>query len=627
VAQLREVHRSAERAERLEILAVRRKGFPKPPNHALRRGATALGLTLLLVLLWSVTHRYQGLGGDARLYAVQALARSHPNLFNDLYLQNTSQDSYSIFSIFYGKCIGLIGLRNAALTLTVVFKIWFYAAAWVLARRLSSDYWAFLGVALLMVAPDAYGAFDVFHYAEDWLTARSLAEALVITSVACCCCGSRFCAVLIACAAMFVHPLMALPGLLLLICLLLPFRLSAFGAAAGILLALGIALGASGQPSIAHFFVIMDANWLEVVRERSQFLFIQFWRAADWSLNIRPYLSLALSALAIDDARVRKFCMGAMLVGATGLAVALIASVVGPVSLLVRGQAWRWVWVTGFTSVLLLAPTVQALWRSEKCGPLCALLMISAWTFPTIQGTACLASALIVWLTRGRINAPATQFLRWVAVLLRRFPGSEFLFIAAVGGFTWCIRANRSAMVLTLAAGMLVAACIYCVPRALQDSGRDGTAAQIDDFSDWRRAIPPNANVFVVPAHNSAAFAWFTLERPSYLTVDQSSGVVFSRDTALEVRRRSQVLLPLMDPDWRLFSNMKGARDGSGKMAPSVRPLTRERLISLCTDPQLNIVIASENLGFAPIRHAHPGDWQGWNLYDCRLVQALTPSA
>ncbi len=620
------------------------------------RGATTLALTLLLVLLWSGTHHYQGLG-DARLYAVQAFARIHPNLFNDLYLRNTSQDSYTIFSSLYAYFIALIGLRNAALTLTIVFKVWFLAAAWLLARRLADGYCAFLTVALLIMTGRGYGAFDVFHYAEDWLTARSLAEPLVITALACWCYGSRFFGLLIACAAMFVHPLMALPGLLLLICLWLPLRLGALAAAAGILLELGVAVGAQHQSSIARFFVIMDANWFEVVRERSQFLFLQYWRPADWSLNALPFLSLCISALAIDDARVRRLCMAAMLVGATGLAVALVASIVGPVSLLVQGQAWRWMWVASFAGVLLLAPTVKAMWRSDKCGPPCALLMIFAWTFPIINGSACLACALILWLTRDRVNAPAAKILCVVAVLfglgvlawpnrnfgtiawslasgsnreppalIGRFPGMEFLSIAIVGAIAYWIRAIRSAVALPLLVATLAAALIYCLPRALQDSSREGTTAQSDEFSDWRRAIPQNANVFVVPAHNSAAFAWFTLERPSYLTVDQSSGVVFSRATALEVRHRSQVLLPLMDPDWKLLSNMNEARTRKGNSTPT-RPLTRDRLISVCADPQLNFVVAAENVGFEPLRQTDPANRRDLYLYDCRLAHSATPSA
>ncbi len=604
-----------------------------------------------------MTHQYKALGGDAGLYAFQALARIHPNLLNDLYLRNASQDSYSIFSGFYARCMALLGVRTAALTLTVVFKVWFFAAAWALARELSNRYTAFLAVALLTVSAGEYGAYHVFHYAEDWLTARSLAEALVITALVAYFGGWRVVSVLIVCGAMCVHPLMALPGLLLLVCLWLPVRLSASGGALGVLAALGITLLALHQPSAARILVVMDANWLEVVRERSQFLFLQLWRGADWTLNARPFLALSISALAIGDARVRKLCAAALLVGAAGLAIAFIASLLGPVSVLLQGQAWRWVWVTGFASVLLSAPTVLAVWRSEKCGPLCALLMIAAWTIPAIDGTACLACALILWLMRDRINARWALFLRWIAIalavvivawaiktswsaawprppgpggtpaaLIRGLPGLAVLSFALAGTLACWIRANRSMLKLLFFCAALFAGLLCIMPGTFQDKASNGTAAEIEEFKDWRGAIPLDANVFVVPAHNSAAFAWFTLERPSYLTVDQSSGVVFSRSTALEVRRRSQVLQPLMDPDWRLLSAMK-ARGENTKTGPSMRPLTRDWLVGLCHDPQLNFVVAKEDVGFAPLRHAHVGPWQDWNLYDCRRVHSAPPAA
>ena len=159
--------------------------------------------------------------------------------------------------------------------------------------------------------------------------------------------------------------------------------------------------------------VVMDAAWLEVVRERSQFLLLQFWRANDWSLNARPFLSLSLSVLAIDDARVRKVGATAILVGAAGLVVALIASLVGPVSVLLQGQAWRWVWVTSFAGVLLLVPTLQALWRTDGCGALCVLLVICGWTFSTIGGTICLAFALILWLVRRLHQRSSGEVSAW----------------------------------------------------------------------------------------------------------------------------------------------------------------------------------------------------------------------
>jgi len=555
------------------------------------------------------------LGGDARLYAVQALARLHPNLKNDLYLENASQDSFTLFSSLYAPCIGLIGLGNAALTLTFVFKILFFVASWALAWSLFQRPCAFFAVSLLILIPGAYGAYGVFQYAEDWLTARSAAEAFVVTAVACSMCRRPFSGLMIACAAMLLHPLMALPGLLWLVCLWLPARLSALGTAAGTLLVLVIASIAARTP-LAHL-VVMDAAWLEIVRERSQFLLLQFWRASDWSLNARPFLSLSLSVLAIDDVRVRKIGATALLVGAAGLMLAFIASLVGPIAILLQGQAWRWVWVTSFASVLLLAPTLRAMWRSHGFGLLCVPLVICGWMFSAVGGIICLGLALLLWLIRDFMNDRVAKYQRGMGTLL------EYLSPTAVAAATFWN--DRRSIVSSLAMVGLITACLFSLPRALRDGTRVGAAAEIDAYADWRRAIPPDADVFVAPVRNSAAFAWFTLQRPSYLTVDQSSGVVFSRTTALEVKRRSQVLFPLMDPDWKLLSDRR-AHSSGGKGATSVRPLTRERLESVCTDPRLNFVVAAENVGFEPLSRSRAVGAEDWYLYDCRIVNDTSPS-
>ena len=165
----------------------------------------------------------------------------------------------------------------------------------------------------------------------------------------------------------------------------------------------------------------------------------------------------------------------------------------------------------------------------------------------------------------------------------------------------------------------LATATAFAAPGALENPLAEGTAAQIEEFSDWRDAIPSGDNVFIVPRYYTAGFAWFTLQRPSYLTVDQSSGVIFSRATAVEIRRRSEVLLPIEEPDWRLLS--RRATHG-GKFDAAALPLTRDRLVRICADPELNFVVAKEDVGFEPIRHHRPGIWNGWNLYDCRQVNS-----
>ena len=108
---------------------------------------TALALTLMVVTLWLLMRGYHGLTGDAQIYAFQALARLHPQLATDLYLQNTSQDQFTVFSPFYAWSIGLLGLETAARLLTVLLTFWLLAATWSLARAVTSGEAAWLAVA------------------------------------------------------------------------------------------------------------------------------------------------------------------------------------------------------------------------------------------------------------------------------------------------------------------------------------------------------------------------------------------------------------------------------------------------------------------------------------------------
>ena len=317
----------------------------------------------------------------------------------DVYLVNTSQDRYTVFSPLYAAFVHAFGLRAAETLLFVLCTMGFLAAAWALARKLWNSGTAWLTVALLISTVGYYGAYRIFHYSESYLTARTMAEALVVTSLAAHFYGRRGLALMIVAAALFIHPLMALPGALLLICLWLPIRRAMLGAAIGVLAALAIALAAAAFPAAGRLFTVIDPPWLDVVRERSQFLFLKYWTLGDWELHARPFLCLTLSAWVLDDARIRKLCLAAALVGAAGLAVSFIAGAIGPVAILLQGQAWRWFWVTGFVSVLLLAPTAIRLWRDEKCGPLCATLLIAGWTFAAVNrncGDFARSGALVV---------------------------------------------------------------------------------------------------------------------------------------------------------------------------------------------------------------------------------------
>jgi hypothetical protein len=173
---------------------------------------------------------------------------------------------------------------------------------------------------------------------------------------------------------------------------------------------------------------------------------------------------------------------------------------------------------------------------------------------------------------------------------------------------------------------LLAAVSLLIFPAAFKQSRTFVSSADIREFADWTNAIPPTSTVLVAPPRDVGGFVWLTLGRPNYLALNQSSGVVFSRATALEVLRRSGVLAPIIDPDWRILTRL---RDNPGlrlRKEAATRPLTHESLIQVCADPQLGFVISPENVEFDPVRHERAGAWKDWNLYDCRKVR-LVPSA
>jgi hypothetical protein len=629
-----------------------------PSNVGLESKFVHLSLALLSLMIWLALHGYHGITEDGQIYAFQAYARLHPQLAADLYLQNTSQDQFTLFSPLYGWFIGLLGLENAARLLTLIFTFWFLAATYGFARAVAGRDAAWLAVAFLLIVAGDYGGSGVFQILDPFLTARLPAEALIISALFCHARGVKRLGLLLTLAALFIHPLMALPGLLTIICLWLPLRMSTVGAIGGVLVTLAIAVLAVHAPAFSPALSVMDASWADVVQERSQFLFLQLWSIRDWAVNARPFIFLAFTAFAVTDERIRKLCMVAALVGGAGLAVAFIGGLIGPVALPVQGQAWRWVWIGIFVSAALAPFALLQVWRDEKCGPLCALLMVLGWTLPGVGGMACASLGLIFWVARAHMSSRLASRFRWVfaalgaaiviwtlakcwaivspptppsgraASGLAQVPDIFVLKILAVqfGALVWWgVRTRRTTWVPMVLSAMLTVFSLLIFPAAFRQARTLGAAAEIREFADWENVIPPNDTVLVAPPRDVGAFVWFTLARPNYLALDQSSGVVFSRTTSLEVRRRSEVLLPLMDPDWKIRTGLAKSEGGRKKEAPT-RALTHKNLIAVCADPQLGFVISPENVGFDPLRHEHAGTWKDWNLYDCRKVRSALPA-
>jgi hypothetical protein len=339
--------------------------------------------------------------------------------------------------------------------------------------------------------------------------------------------------------------------------------------------------------------------------------------------------------------------------------VSYVACTVGPVALLLQGQAWRWEWVTGCLSVLMAAPTALRAWQDSRCGPLCAILLVCGWIYTEADFLLCVDAALLLWLVRDRVPARMARLLNWTAVVLvgiilatvvahcRKSAVSPLLessrepsFIAHVRdafgiGMTaalvvipyWLWLKERRPLRTYAGAAVFTAAAVLVFPGSVKQLFSVGTPAEIAEFADWRARIPPDSTVLMIPTTKTASFAWFTLNRPSYLSVDQSAGVVFSAATAREVRRRADVLLPVAEPDWQILTQILETRAGKRKQVRQPIKLTAGALSSICLDPALGFVVASQNVGFQPLTHHSSTGWNNWNLYDCRQVRAAAPEA
>ena len=235
------------------------------------------------------------------------------------------------------------------------------------------------------------------------------------------------------------------------------------------------------------------------------------------------------------------------------------------------------------------------------------------------------AWTLSTWLIHGQVNAPDPIIESDELRQFRKFLSPGISATVMVVGFAILLsRVNSVAVKVALAAAFILAAVAALPSSFIQPAISHGSPVEIAEFADWRRKIPENSNVLMIPLPTNAIFAWITLNRPSYISVDQSSGVVFARETAMEIRRRSEVLLPIADFDWKIMTRLKIKK--LGKRAPDSPPkrLTAEALVSACTDPLLGFVVAKENVGYAPLSHDEDGAWKNWNLYDCSQIRAAS---
>lgn len=579
-------------------------------------------LTLATAALFLLLHPYHGLVHDSRLYTIQALSHLHPELYGgDIFVRLGSQDDYTLFSLLYVPLISWLGVEHAAACLTLAGVVLFLLAVWMLARCLLSSQQALVALLLIVLLPSDYGPQRIFHYLEQFLTPRQLAEALTVFGLIAWFKVKRILATSLAAAAMFVHPIIGLAGITIAPTIewVIPRwrRLWPIIPASGLLAVLAI----YGWLPLSRWQ--FDREWYDIVMHRT-YLYLGNWSGEDWARIATVLSTLGVAALLLRD-RLQQIALGALVVSVGMLILSMIGGDLLHIRIIVQAQPWRTLWLATVLAVVLLPPLFSDNWRAGALKRCALLLLAAAWTGShetlaltaaplAVVAAACSGlplpmrySRLLLWgawavPTLAVISGVATSRLIWAEGLtqLDTVPVT-FSRLLTLGEAT-----TLPALILLLAGWLVVrfpsrwlatglaAICMAAIGALVVPATRSWATARYDKatyaaFSEWRAEIPPGTDVMWEGDDSAwgdgATNTWMLLERPSFVSGTQAPNALFSHAAALEMRARTASLwglMPFVDP-FRAPDKNKSIPNGAPELAPICQTSTVRYIVTKAT--------------------------------------------
>jgi hypothetical protein len=617
---------------------MRLKALPPPPLH---------WFWMFVLAAWLLTRRDGGIWADGVLYAAQALSHLAPGVYgHDLFFAYGSQDDYTLFSPFYAHLIADWGLtQGTRIAQGIGLLLWLGGAA-LLAWRLPR--WpAALALLAVVIYPPQYGAYLVVSYGEPYLTARLYAEAFSLMGMAAWLSGRMLLGGLAFLLAFAMHPLMALPAVLIGLAVVVRWRVWWAVLAAGP--ALALVLGGLGVSPFTGLLVPMDADWWTFSVQRSPFVFLHTWSWSGFSQAILVAVVAWTAWLDLPDGAWRRLARALSIVVPGALLLAWLGASVLHLPLIAGLQLSRVLWIGQILALMFIVLLVwqslpgDRVWRRWRAVGLASLLMLDV----TAQGVAALG--LIVLTLAGQRYQPDYRPGQVVRILL---------LVSVLQVAAWSVFTNHIDSVLRaayterpagspfmsyqyLVAGMLLLlawvsglgdrgrllawgfslACLLIALRVWpQEAGGpryDSPARQVA-IAPIQEVIPPGATVYwpVEPK-----LAWFWLRRANYLSTLQTAGSVFSADTTHEALRRIAHVEPTGLADAaRAWGDQFSAKYSRTATPASIR--------HLCEDPLIDFMIVRDDGGqTAKIRFVDPETGYRYAVHACVDIRKLPRAA
>lgn len=532
-----------------------------------------LGVALLVfaVALWLIARGFPGIRHDGTLYLAQALMQRYPDSIGaDMFFAYGSQDQFTIYSPLYAWLADMFGWSAIMPVLVMVCQLAFLASlVYVLRACLPLPLLA-LGIVVAATSP-YYGGYSIFSYGEPFLTGRSFAEPLVLLGMGLLARQRLLASLLPLFGGMLFHPLMALPGFGVAYLLWAQRYPRAWWLV--VVVPAGLLAAWLDVPGLAGLVAAYDDVWRSAL-VYTDFVFPHTWRAYEWAKILFDVFVLWMAArvLVNTDRPAAELLRAVLLIAALGLLAGAVGAGVLQLQLFTQAQLWRAQWLS---HLLACAVFPWLIWRLRDRGVLLwagVMLVIAGLGF-RVQDAALLAmvlggTAMAVAMWRKPVMTPwfkAFTILFTLAILIAGLV-NDLTFQAyrvQVWDISSPIERLRPTLQYVFTSYMMVVAFLVLVVRFPRFSLiLSGLALAIgvatwDRRGDWDKfvmdSVGMEAHPFVAGIAPDAQIywtgdlvaPWMLLNRPSYYTPHQASGLLFNRETAIEFLRRRALVVYL----------------------------------------------------------------------------------
>ncbi len=546
---------------------------------------------ILLVAFWLLYLKpYYGIRHDSVLYLGQALLlRAPEQLAQDLFFAYGSQSQYTFFPELIAWLLGYFRPSEIFLTLTLFSLCAFAASSFSLIRTLFVGREQFYALLAVLILPTGYGSHLIFSYAEPFFSGRSIAEPLLLATIAAWLAGHRKLAALCWLLAATIHPLQALVIPMLGFSTLIWMDKRWWHLLWLILPVLGLAW--IGVKPFNQLVIPYDSEWYGWVIERTPHVFLSAWKYQAWGYWLTD-IFLGWLLVQYSTGRLQLLARSAIMATIFGmLATLVLADILGLV--LPTGlQLWRAQWFLHWLVMASAAWLLIADWRINQ-GPtprwalLVAVIVYGSpirAIVPSSLAVLCLIPLYLAWpYFEKKVATWLMQILRvfaWLILVLglAKYSQGVWAIYMQMDGEREAVRPEFMLVTYPLVAGLLVCAGIFFWSYAKR--WRIFFLAILmlalihavdvwDRRNKWTRYIEAaqySPQIFGVDFPTAAQVfwddevlaPWLILQRPQFTSSQQSAGIAFNRGTAVEAVRREKLfaLFEMQKQICKVFNNL-----------------------------------------------------------------------